>query len=176
MRRATGFIASVVVVLGLLGLLAFGLTSRPLVVGAATEGRPAKDFRLQSFDGQSIALSDYRGRVVVLNFWASWCAPCRVEAPALEQTWRQHRDQGVVVLGINIWDKESEARAFVREFGLTYPNVLDDGGRVAIEYGVAGIPETIVIGGDGRVVAKHSGPITRERLADLVRSAGPAGQ
>jgi cytochrome c biogenesis protein CcmG/thiol:disulfide interchange protein DsbE len=174
MLRVLGFVVSLALLLGLLGLLAYGLTSRPLVVGAAAEGRPANDFRLPSFDGQSIALSDSQGRVVVLNFWASWCAPCRVEAPVLEQAWRQYRDQGVVVLGINIWDKEPEARAFKREFGLTYPNVLDDGGRVAIEYGVAGIPETIVIGSDGRVAAKHTGPVTAERIAELVRSAGVA--
>lgn len=172
MLRVLAFGLSLVVLLGLLGLLAFGLTSRPLVVVAATEGRPAQDFRLPTFDGRTIALSDYGGRVVVLNFWASWCAPCRVEAPVLEQAWRHYRDQGVVVLGINIWDKESDARAFMREFGLTYPNVLDNGGRVAIDYGVAGIPETYVIGRDGRVVGKHSGPATAERLAELLRAAG----
>lgn len=172
MLRLLGFAVSAALVVGLLGLLAFGLTSRPLIVGAATEGRPVADFRLQAFDGQSVALSDFRGKVVLLNFWASWCAPCRVEAPALEQTWRRYRDQGLVLLGLNLWDKDADARAFMREFGLTYPNLVDEGGRVAIEYGVAGIPETIVVTADGRVSAKHTGPITAERLVELARGAG----
>lgn len=172
MLRLVGFATSTVLVVGLLGLLAFGLAGRPLAVGAASEGRQATDFRLATFDGRSIALADFRGRVVVLNFWASWCAPCRVEAPALEQTWRRYRDQGLVIIGLNLWDKEADARAFMREFGLTYPNVLDEGGRVAIEYGVAGIPETIVVAADGRISAKHTGPITAERLAELARGAG----
>lgn len=174
MGRVLGFVASAVIVLGLFALLAFGLSSRPIVVGAAAEGRPAQDFRLPTFDGRSLSLSDYHDKVVVLNFWASWCAPCRVEAPVLEQAWREYRDQGVVFLGVNLWDKEPEARAFMREFGLTYPNVLDDGGKVAIEYGVAGIPETIVVTPDGRISAKHSGPVTAERVAELVRAAGAA--
>lgn len=172
MLRSLGFVSATVLVVGLLGLLAFGLSSRPLLAGAATEGRPAKEFVLPGFDGSTVSLADYRGRVVLVNFWASWCVPCRIEAPVLEQTWRRYRDRGLVLVGINLWDKEPEARAFLREFGITYPNARDEGGRVAIEYGVAGIPETIVIAPDGLVSGKHSGALSSARIVELARGAG----
>jgi len=100
-----------------------------------------------------------RGQVVVVSFWASWCIPCREEAPLLEAAWRAHRERDVVFVGVNVQDTEPAARAFIAEFGLTFPNGPDPRGRIAIDYGVYGIPELFLIGRDGRIASKHIGLI-----------------
>jgi cytochrome c biogenesis protein CcmG/thiol:disulfide interchange protein DsbE len=149
-------------------LLAFGLTRNPDTFANPLVGRSAPPFSLRSLDGDgSIGLSQFRGEVVVVNFWASWCAPCRQEHPALRDAWRRYRDQGVVVLGIVYQDGESGARAFRRELGGSWPSVVDPDSKVALAYGVRGVPETFFISRTGRVAAQHSGPadyalLTRE--------------
>ncbi len=95
--------------------------------------------------------------MVFLNFWASWCPPCRAEARTLEAAWRAYRDRDVVFVGINIQDQESNARAFLEEFGITYPNGIDRGSRIAIDYGLWGVPETFIIDRTGRITYKHIG-------------------
>ncbi|MBI4525934.1 MAG: TlpA family protein disulfide reductase, partial [Deltaproteobacteria bacterium] len=99
---------------------------------------------------------DLRGKVVFLNFWASWCPPCRAEAKTLESAWKKYKDRGVVFLGVNIQDKEDDARAFIKEFEITYKNGQDTG-RTAVDYGVWGIPETFFIDRQGRITYKHVG-------------------
>lgn len=137
------------------------------------ERRPASSFTLTTFDGQPLSLEGYRGKTVVLNFWASWCPPCREEAPVLRQFAARHAGGDIVLLGIDVWDTEADARAFLAEFGLTYPNALDVEGRVSIEYGVAGVPETYVIGPDGRLLGKYTGPVKSvEHLEAIVRELG----
>jgi cytochrome c biogenesis protein CcmG, thiol:disulfide interchange protein DsbE len=130
-----------------------------------TQGQTAPDFTVTTFDGDTVNLSDYRGQVVVLNFWASWCVPCRVEAPALERVWQDYRDRGVVVLGVTYADTERDSRAFIEEFGLTYPNAPDTGTRISRElYFITGAPESFFIDRDGQVVDFVIGAVDEDDL------------
>lgn len=112
----------------------------------------APDFTITTFDGETLRLSDLRGRVVLLNFWASWCGPCRDEAPLLEQLWQDYRDRGVVVVGVAYSDLDTDSRAFINEFGVTYPNGPDTGTTISKnQYHIVGVPETFVIDQNGDV-------------------------
>ncbi|MGH7363080.1 MAG: TlpA family protein disulfide reductase [Candidatus Methylomirabilales bacterium] len=158
-------------VLAFLGILAYGFTRDPRAIPSPLVGRPAPDFQMTLFDGSQVRLSEFRGRVVFLNFWASWCPPCRAEAPLLEAAWRHYRDRGVVFLGVNIQDREASARGFLEEFGITYPNGRDPRNRVAIDYGVYGLPETFYISPDGLITYKHIGAIGEATLAQKMEEA-----
>jgi len=141
----------------LLWLLAYAFSRDPRYIQSPLVGRQAPSFTVKLFDGKVIRLEDFRGKVVFLNFWASWCMPCREEAKTLEAAWQSYKDRRVVFLGINIQDKEEDAHAFIQEFEITYMNGTDDTGRIAIDYGVWGIPETFFIDGQGRITYKHVG-------------------
>jgi cytochrome c biogenesis protein CcmG/thiol:disulfide interchange protein DsbE len=112
--------------------------------------------------GQDASLSDLKGKVVLLNLWASWCGPCKEEAPVLEDIWQRYGDRGVTVLGIDIQDLSSDARAFIKEYGLTYPSLRDgtDDSKSALE--ATGVPETFLIDRKGRIALHIAGPITSE--------------
>jgi cytochrome c biogenesis protein CcmG/thiol:disulfide interchange protein DsbE len=147
--------------LPVLGLLAYGFRVNPHDIPTPLIDRPAALFALASYDGPPMNLEAHRGHVVVLNFWASWCHPaCYEEAPVLERNWQAYRDRGVVVLGVDIQDKPEAGRQFINTFGLTFPNALDPVGKVSVDYGVYGVPETFFIDGKGRVRAKHVGAVT----------------
>jgi cytochrome c biogenesis protein CcmG, thiol:disulfide interchange protein DsbE len=155
--------------LPVLGLLAYGFRTDPRAIPSPLIGRPAATFALTTFDGKPVALEGLRGQVVVLNFWASWCHPaCYEEAPVLEAGWQAHRDRGLVVLGVNIQDREDAARRFIEQFKLTFPNASDPQGRVSIDYGVYGVPETFVIDRRGVIRAKHVGAVTERVLRQHV--------
>ena len=130
--------------------------------------RPAPEFKIDQFDGGVFNLSEYRGKVVLVNFWASWCPPCRDEAPILERGWRKYQDRGLVLVGLDVWDDESDARAFLAEFGITYPNGPEGNGTIAIEYGVSGIPESFFVDRKGVLGQHWIGPLTDEQFAALV--------
>jgi cytochrome c biogenesis protein CcmG/thiol:disulfide interchange protein DsbE len=146
-------------VLIVLLILAYGFRRDPRFIPSPLLGRQAPSFSLTLFDGSSLRLEDLRGKTVFVNFWASWCLPCRAEAEALEAAWQDARDAGVVFIGVNIQDSEREARAFLEEFRATYPNGRDAAGRIAVDYGVWGIPETFFIGPEGRITYKHVGAL-----------------
>jgi cytochrome c biogenesis protein CcmG/thiol:disulfide interchange protein DsbE len=123
-----------------------------------------------------VSLEALRGRVVVVNFWASWCYPaCYEEAPALERSWQVYRDRGVTFVGVDIQDKPEAGAKFIQDFKLTFPNAPDPTGRVSVDYGVYGVPETFFIDRQGRIRAKHVGaltePIIREKLDRLLAEA-----
>ena len=144
-----------------LALLAYGFVLDPRSVPSPLVGRPAAAFALTAFDGSPVALEGLRGKVVIVNFWASWCNPaCYDEAPVLERTWRTYRDRGVVVIGVDMQDTREAAQEFIRRFALTFPNAPDPGGKTAVEYGVYGVPETFFVDRAGTIRAKHVGAIT----------------
>ena len=147
--------------LPVLGLLAYGFRLDPRAIPSPLVGRPAAPFSLTTFDGKPLTLEGLRGQVVVLNFWASWCYPaCYEEAPVLEAGWRAYRERGLVVVGVDIQDTEEAARRFMDQFKLTFPNAPDPKGKVSIDYGVYGVPETFVIDRQGRIRATHVGAVT----------------
>lgn len=150
-------------------LLAYGLGTDPRAIPSPLVGREAPLFTLSLFDGGTLRLADMRGQVVVLNFWASWCYPaCWNEAPRLQAAWEQYREQGVVLVGVNYQDREADARAFIERFGKTFPNGPDTGTRIAIDYGVYGVPETFFIDPQGRIAHKHIGEISNAVLHEWI--------
>jgi cytochrome c biogenesis protein CcmG, thiol:disulfide interchange protein DsbE len=152
-----------VAALPVLALLAYGFRLDPRNIPSPLVGRPAAAFALTAFDGTPVTLGTLRGKVVVVNFWASWCNPaCYEEAPVLERAWRTYRERGVVVVGVDMQDTPEAAQAFIRRFELTFPNAPDHGGKVAVEYGVYGVPETFFVDRDGTIRAKHVGAVTDE--------------
>ena len=136
--------------------------------------RDVPGIALRSLDGQDVQLTDLRGQVVVLNFWGSWCIPCREEAPALERAWQATRDNDVQFVGVNVWEAESDARNFIREQRISYLNVLDPAGRLAVELGLTGIPETYFVNREGKLVRRWIGPITDDRLQSMVAEIASA--
>ncbi len=149
----------IVAVLGVLTLLAYGFTRDPREIKSPLIDRRAPALALTLFDGGRFELQGHRGKVIVVSFWASWCVPCREEAPLLEAAWRAYRDQGVLFVGVNVQDQEAAARQFIKEFGLSFPNGPDPGSRIAVDYGVYGIPELFFVDGGGRITYKHIGLI-----------------
>jgi cytochrome c biogenesis protein CcmG/thiol:disulfide interchange protein DsbE len=151
------------VALPVIGLLAYGFRLNPREVPSPLLGRPAAPFTLTTFTGEPMALETHRGKVVVLNFWASWCYPaCYEEAPALERGWQAWKARDVMVVGVDIQDTAERARKFIADFALTFPNAPDAGGKVSIEYGVYGVPETFFIDRRGVIRFKHVGAVTDE--------------
>lgn len=140
-------------------------------------GRLADELRPALADDR-LALEELGGSPVVLNFWASWCPPCRSEAPLLERTWRSLRVRGVVMLGLNMQDLTGDARDFMRVLDVTYPNVRDQSDDVAIDWGVAALPETFFIDARGRVVGHVIGAVSESQLragVSATRSGEPVG-
>ncbi|MBM3924928.1 MAG: TlpA family protein disulfide reductase [SAR202 cluster bacterium] len=130
----------------------------------AVASQPAPNLSMTTIDGSTIDLSALRGKVVMLDFWSSWCPPCRAEAPALSQVYEEYQGRPVEFVGIAIWDKDQAIRRFVNDFNVLYPNAIDPRGRAAILYGVRGIPEKFFIDAQGNVVKKLVGPINPDTL------------
>ena len=150
-------------------LLVYAIVTKPAEPPAV--GSPVPDFEFTALDGSTMSLSARRGDVVVVNFFASWCDPCREEAAALEQTWLGYQDQGVQFYGIAYKDADSKAQAFLDEFNVSYPSTVDTTNRTARDYGVTGVPETFVIDREGLLVHHFLGPITQAQLAREIEQA-----
>jgi cytochrome c biogenesis protein CcmG/thiol:disulfide interchange protein DsbE len=129
---------------------------------------PAEDFVMESLTGGTVSLPALQGKVVVVDFWASWCRPCRVEAATLAQVYREYQGRDVEFVGMAIWDNLAGVKGHIREFDVPYPTVIDGNGKIAIEYGVAGIPEKFFIDSQGMVVRKFIGPIDADSLRDTL--------
>lgn len=125
------------------------------------------DFQLTTLDGSVVSLADFEGKVVVIDFWSSWCAPCRSEAPLLADMYRTWRERGVEFIGIAIWDEREPVQQFIELNGIEYVNGLDSG-KIAVDWGVRGIPEKFFVTADGRVVKKVVGPNTEQTLANIL--------
>ena len=163
----------------LLGLLWIGFSADR--GGASTNGRIpaprrgflAPDFTLPTLDGETVALADLRGRAVVVNVWASWCAPCRAEMPAMQRVYEEYKDQGLVVLAVNstVQDQIPSVRSFVAEFGLTFPILLDAEGVATRLYEVRALPSSFFIGRDGVIrEVVIGGPMSEALLRTRVES------
>ena len=156
-------IAALVVVL----ILAFRRDPHDIRTG--TVGKPAAAFTVQKLDGSgSVALDEARGKVTVVNFFASWCIPCKEENPALLRAYERYRSSDVVFLGVLYQDSRDSGLKYINDNGVTWPTGSDDDGRVAFAYGVFGIPETYFIGADGVIAGRHSGPIDATTLTNAI--------
>jgi cytochrome c biogenesis protein CcmG, thiol:disulfide interchange protein DsbE len=163
----------------LVGLLVYGVATRgedTSLDSAVKKGRrppaPGTSVRLPSLDGSSQrSLADLRGKVVVLNFWASWCGPCENEAPLLESAQKQLARTGGTVLGVTYKDDPVDSRAFVRRYKVTYPSLRDGKLQLAPKYGTDKLPETFVLDGRGRVVALSRGEVSKDFLQAAIQAA-----
>jgi cytochrome c biogenesis protein CcmG/thiol:disulfide interchange protein DsbE len=145
--------------LALLVLLALGLSRSQK--GPVSRGEQAPEFSLTTFSGEEIRMADLQGKVVVINFWASWCKPCEQEAADLEAAWRQYKPGGqVVFLGVDYVDTESEALGYLKKFDITYPNGPDLGTRISQAYRIRGVPETFFVDQAGKLVHFQKGPFS----------------
>lgn len=160
-------VVAVAAVGALLALLVWRVTHQPKPVKV---GKPAPPFTLKRLESDTkLSLRSLRGKPVVINFFASWCPPCKAESPALERLWRQWRTEGVVLLGVDYNDPTSDARRFVERHGLTYPIVRDRSGAVGDRYDLSGVPETFVVDRRGRLVVHLLGPVDERARADQLR-------
>jgi len=140
-------------------LLIFGFQRDARFIKTPLIGKQALPFTVALFDGGKLSLIDLRGKAVFLNFWASWCPPCREEARDLEAAWQKVKDRNMLFLGVALQDTEKDSRAFLEEFKITYPNGWDESNKVAVDYGTWGIPESFFIDPQGRITYKHVGAI-----------------
>jgi cytochrome c biogenesis protein CcmG/thiol:disulfide interchange protein DsbE len=181
--KLVGQVGAVCVIGLLFALLGWRLADRQagqnVAAGVEKGSAPAApDFTLPRIVGDGeVTLSSFRGKAVVLNFWASWCLPCREEAPRLQAAWEQWRNKGVVVLGVDAQDFVGDARRFIDRYGLTYPNVHDGPGATLGHFGVSGFPETWFVNREGKLVGERvQGPVTKEQLDRDIAIALGEGQ
>jgi cytochrome c biogenesis protein CcmG/thiol:disulfide interchange protein DsbE len=171
--RRWGVIIAWALVLGLLGTLGLGLARSQQ--GSIGIGSRVPDFTLTTFEDEQLRIADLRGQIVLINFWASWCTTCELEARELEHVYQMYKDRGVVVLGVDYVDAESEALAYIERYGITYPNGPDKGTRISQAFRIRGVPETYIVGPDGRVAEVMVGPYpsVEEIIYDIQSVLGP---
>ena len=154
----------VLILVGFVGILAFRLWDTTTTEQRASGLAP--DFTFTTFEGETISLADLKGKGVVLNFWASWCDPCRDEAELLETAWRREQENGIVFIGLDYLDQEPAAKAYLAEFDISYPNGPDLQSQAARRYGIKGVPETYFITPEGEIAQAVIGPIISANQLD----------
>jgi cytochrome c biogenesis protein CcmG/thiol:disulfide interchange protein DsbE len=159
---------AVAVLLPALVVLGSRLGKDATLVPTVLIGQPAPAFSLPTLDGKMISNADLRGKPYVVNFWASWCGPCRLEHGSLRSFWERHRDQGVLLLGVIFHDDAGSARAFQEDLGGDWPLLEDPKDKTLVDFGVRAPPETFVVNEDGIIVAKFSGPLGPGQLDEAV--------
>lgn len=142
-------------------------------LAGVNRGNLASDFRLEALDGTEVSLGDYRGSVVLINFWATWCPPCRAEIPDIEQAYQTRQDDGFVVLGISVEQSRASVAPFVEAVGMTYPVLLDEMSQVYKMYRVPGLPMSILLDRDGVIQVRHIGLMTGAQLEDYLAQVMP---
>ncbi len=173
----TSTVISVAVAFSLTALLVYSLWTglagnKDAQTPSVLVGKPAPDFTLQSFEGEKVRLSDFRGKSLLLNFWASWCNPCKEEAPELAKAHMSFSNKRVEFIGINIMDDMKSAQKYIESFGEKFINVYDPENRIHLDYGIGGVPETFFINPDGIVTNRHRGPLTEKMITHYLRGAG----
>jgi peroxiredoxin len=176
MRRERAYYMATI--MATLGLLLFGKAATASehlfqAMGMAKlPGKPAQDFTLPDLDGNQVSLHDYRGKLISLNFWATWCIPCREEMPAMEQLHRTFQPQGLAILAMNLKESPDKVKAFFDQYRLSYTALLDESGSVFRDYQVMGLPTTYLIGREGTLLARGVGgrDWTRTEGKDLIRA------
>lgn len=128
------------------------------------EGNRARDFTLEALDGTNVSLQDYLGSVVLINFWATWCPPCADEIPDLQATYEARKDDGFVVLGVNVEESREVVAPFVASYDVTYPVLLDETGNVIKMYRALGLPVSVIVDQDGVIQVRHVGYVTAAQL------------
>jgi cytochrome c biogenesis protein CcmG/thiol:disulfide interchange protein DsbE len=176
-RRLWRVLALVMVVSVLFLVLVTRLEGQPPTRSVLLDG-PAPDLQGRTLDGTTFDLADWRGEVVLVNVWASWCVPCQQEQPLLVSSYRELAPRGLQIVGINVRDKPEEARAFMQEFGQApWPSVQDPDGRRAVDWGTFALPETYLVDADGTVVAKAVGELDaawiQQNVTPLLPAVGP---
>ena len=165
-------VAIAALALALFALLAFGLANRTPATGRSgmtRVGKPAPQFSMTLLSGSEFRLEEHLGDPMVINFWASWCPPCRDESPGFQRVWKKYQDEGIRFIGVNIQDTQEDATAYVQEFGLTFPNGRDPDGTITVEYGVIGLPVTFFIGANGVVDGRWVGSVPENELESWTR-------
>ena len=168
--RTIFLVVGLVLLLGLMAIMAVNLQR---VESTDLQGNQAPEFTLplfEQFEQDDISLADLHGRVVVVNFWASWCVECYKEAELLEQAWQDYKDQGVMFIGVDHLDTDTEGLAYMEKYGITYPSGPDIGDKISQAYAITGVPETFFIGKDGHIAHVQIGPISRAQLYGLLEN------
>lgn len=177
-RRGWILLGSAIPLLSLFTLLAWASArpgGNPGGVGVNAEfgqvevsSEKAAEFSLELMTGETLTLEDLRGKAVMVDFWSSWCPPCRQEAPVLAAVYLEYRGQPVEFVGVDIWDETSAAQEHVDRYSVTYPNGIDADGIISIDYGVTGLPEKFFISPEGMVVKKFVGPMSSSKLREIL--------
>jgi cytochrome c biogenesis protein CcmG/thiol:disulfide interchange protein DsbE len=165
-----GFVGAVVLSLvSLLGWAVFQLgTASDQEIGRyPVNVRPAPDFEVELYDGNTFRMADQRGKWVMVHFWASWCPSCRDEAPVMQQAWLRWKDRGIIFLGIDYQDTPEDGMAFIREFGITYPNGPEPKG-LSVDFGILGVPESFIVDPEGRIVGRYVGPMEGATTDEMI--------
>jgi peroxiredoxin len=144
----------------------------PLDSNVPVKGQPAPDFALRDASGKLVKLSDFRGKVVFVNFWASWCVPCRKEMPDIQSVYDEKKSQGLEVLAVNWEDSADTASGFLASRNLTLPLLLDRAGRIYDQYKLQGLPDSFFIDREGNLAALQYGPLTRDKMIERLKTAG----
>lgn len=162
-RRINPLVMIALMLVPLLIILGLGLALLESNRGQITNG-PAPDFVIKSYEGVSFSLSEQRGKIIVINFWGSWCAPCQAEAPDLNAVYAEYKDRGVIMVGIGYLDTEANAKKFISEHQVKYMTGHDDGSKITAQYGTRQVPETFVIDQQGNIAQMFPGQV---KAADL---------
>ena len=155
----------------IVGLLAFGFTRDARYITSPLLAKPATPFTITLFHGGKLTLDELRGKAVFLNFWASWCLPCRAEARELEAAWQKVKDKNMVFIGVALQDTDKNSLEFLKEFEVSYPNGKDETGKIAVDYGTWGIPESFFIDPQGRITYKRDGFVHTALVLNKIEEA-----